>query len=121
MIEVNSIQSQKDLERYARTAEGLEVRSEHSGKKHFLTGPVDSKGNVFWPDAVLVSTAIIKMSDIVRVSGKRLRITFENGHGEYIILGELDSMKYVVGTKISSSIEHPLLVVEDPNGKLSAC
>lgn len=114
MIEVNSIKTQKDLERYGRTAETLMIRSEVNGSKNFVTGPKDEKGNVFWPDAILVSKDIAKMtSKVIKVVGNCMRLTFENGHGEYIILGELMHEKCLVLTKISSSIEHVLEVVAD--------
>lgn len=109
MVEVKSA---RDLERFARTAETLEIRAESHGKKHYLTGPKDNDGRIYWPDALLMSKSLHKEGEklvekqMVKVIGNLVRITFENGHGEYYSLGE--HADYLVLNKISCSIDHQI-------------
>lgn len=109
---MSEIKSYRDLEKFARTAETIEIRAENYGAKQYLVGPKCDAGRVYWPDAILMSKALAKqrekLSDkdknMVKVNGNHVRITFENGHGSYHILGEYTD--YLVLNKISSSIDH---------------
>lgn len=112
MYQVNS---QKQLNKIARTAESLEFLhraeyDEHDGT--YLIGPRDDAEKLYWPDTVLIrveSIEEIEESDnsFVKTTGPLTCIKLNNADATYQNLGICDG-GYNVMLKIQCCVDHTI-------------